>query len=509
MGSSKMADGCDVAPLIHHTNGKPCALGVRRRNFSLSVICGVLLLSAAVYFVAQVVFPYAIIRSEQGEHHDYVNPLLKLPNWLDNVNDKNGTKNKPTPTNVSLQAAQATQAVKMTQGGGIVVENKLQIDSSDKNNNPEVKMDTPAHLYVLSKEEADKTGAYCLDGSPPAYYFRKGSGTGQKSWIVWLEGGGACVNLTSCYQRSFTNLGSSKGLNHQKTLHGMSSASKDVNPDFYTWNVALLVYCDGFFYAGNREDPVKHSGKSLYFRGRRNLNALIDRLLQTGLGEAERMILGGGSAGAIGTYAGADDVIARLPSSIDVKIVPDSGMFMDLPDRDGVYSFNDSYTSVTELHNASASANKACREAHPQDEQWKCGFPENLVPYEPAPVFMLNYLYDKVALKDVVRTTCRPDQCTGKDMAAVQNYRTTLLQVAQSELTEKDGAFLITCFAHGFGNDHAWTEFTVNNKTVRQAVGDWYFGRSKDNVNVDTGPDLNPTCRNYLSKDTEIQSLWD
>ncbi|CAH1229941.1 NOTUM [Branchiostoma lanceolatum] len=504
MGSSKMADGDDVVPLIHQTNGKPCTLGVRKRNFSLSVICGVLLLSAAVYFVAQVVFPYAMFRSEHGEYHNY-NPNFKLPTWLDHDNDD--TNNKLMTTIGSVQEeVSATQAVQVKLEGEVVVGT----DNNNVNSNPEVKKSTDAHLYVLSKEEADKTGAYCLDGSPPAFYFRKGSGTGQKSWVVWLEGGGACVNVTSCYQRSFGNLGSSKALHHQKTLHGILSASKDVNPDFYTWNAALLVYCDGFFFAGNREGVVKHNDKSLYFRGRRNLNALIDRLLQAGLGEADRVILGGVSAGAIATYVGADDVIGRLPTSTDVKIVPDSGMFMNLPDKDGVYSFNDTYSVVMELQNAYLSANKACREARPQGEQWKCSYPENLVPYEPTPLFILNYLYDKVALKDIVRTTCRPDQCQGKDLAAVQNYRTSLLQVAKSELREKDGAFLITCFAHGLDNDLSWTEFTVNNRTVRQAVGDWYFGRTSDNVNVDTGPEINPTCKRQLSDDTEItQSLWD
>ncbi|XP_078619263.1 uncharacterized protein LOC144886502 [Branchiostoma floridae x Branchiostoma japonicum] len=256
-------------------------------------------------------------------------------------------------------------------------------------------------------------------------------------------------------------------------------------------------------------DVVKHNDKSLYFRGRRNLNALIVHLLQAGLGEADRLILGGSSAGAIGTYVGADDVTVRLPSSIDVKIVPDSGMFMDLPDKDGVYWFNDTLAAAIELHNATSSANKACREARPQDEQWKCAFPENLVPYEPRPLFMLNYLYDKVALMDILRTTCYPDQCQGKDLAAVQNYRTTLLKVAQTELREKDGAFLITCFAHVMNNDVSWARLTVNNKTVRQAVGDWYFGRTADNVHADTGPEMNPVCKRYSGDDTEIRSLWD
>ncbi|KAH6834039.1 Pectinacetylesterase family protein [Perilla frutescens var. hirtella] len=32
-------------------------------------------------------------------------------------------------------------------------------------------------------------GAVCLDGSPPAYAYQKGSESGSKSWIVFMEGG--------------------------------------------------------------------------------------------------------------------------------------------------------------------------------------------------------------------------------------------------------------------------------------------------------------------------------
>jgi hypothetical protein len=32
--------------------------------------------------------------------------------------------------------------------------------------------------------------AKCMDGTPPGYYFREGTGTGSKSVILFLEGGG-------------------------------------------------------------------------------------------------------------------------------------------------------------------------------------------------------------------------------------------------------------------------------------------------------------------------------
>ena len=48
------------------------------------------------------------------------------------------------------------------------------IPSSGKPGAGEVGHNTEAMLVVLPESLADETGAYCLDGSPPSYYFRNG-----------------------------------------------------------------------------------------------------------------------------------------------------------------------------------------------------------------------------------------------------------------------------------------------------------------------------------------------
>ncbi|KNA14387.1 hypothetical protein SOVF_107970 isoform A [Spinacia oleracea] len=49
----------------------------------------------------------------------------------------------------------------------------------------------------------------CLDGSPPAYHLHRGNGTGINNWLVHIEGGGWCNNVTSYLERKYTHLGSS------------------------------------------------------------------------------------------------------------------------------------------------------------------------------------------------------------------------------------------------------------------------------------------------------------
>lgn len=100
-----------------------------------------------------------------------------------------------------------------------------------------------AHVHVQ--------GAMCLDGSPPGYYFRKGSGEGAQKWVLHLMGGGWCTTTADCYNRSLTIYGSSKQWPESHELFGLFSDNSTVNPDFYNWNEAFLMYCDGGSFAGD------------------------------------------------------------------------------------------------------------------------------------------------------------------------------------------------------------------------------------------------------------------
>ena len=125
----------------------------------------------------------------------------------------------------------------------------------------------------------------CIDGSPPGFLFRSGSGSGSDKWIVHLMGGGWCSNSADCYNRSSTIYGSSKEWPESYELFGFLSDDEAVNPDFHNWNVAFLMYCDGGSFAGDqwgercwavhfthlvfpffREEPDIYNHTKLYYR---------------------------------------------------------------------------------------------------------------------------------------------------------------------------------------------------------------------------------------------------
>lgn len=105
--------------------------------------------------------------------------------------------------------------------------------------------------------------------------------------LIFKKKSAWCNDVSSCYDRSKTNLGSTSSWcktietsNVQKVKacwspdyyfhYGILSDSVQYNPHFYDWNIAFFGYCSGDSFSGNRTDPfiVPNTNISLYIRGR-------------------------------------------------------------------------------------------------------------------------------------------------------------------------------------------------------------------------------------------------
>jgi hypothetical protein len=101
---------------------------------------------------------------------------------------------------------------------------------------------------------ADKS-ALCLDGTPAVYYYSKGSSS---KMLLYFEGGGWCGNkdlastLESCYQRSKTDLGSSK--NYAATISVYDGILSDNSQNYFKdWSKVFIKYCTGTGHQGTRQ----------------------------------------------------------------------------------------------------------------------------------------------------------------------------------------------------------------------------------------------------------------
>ena len=74
-----------------------------------------------------------------------------------------------------------------------------------------------------------------------------------------------------------------------------------------------------------RNRPITHNGTVLYFRGFPILQATVQYLLDSGMKNADEVILTGCSAGGLGTYVHADYVASVVPQSAKFRAMADAG----------------------------------------------------------------------------------------------------------------------------------------------------------------------------------------
>nr|GEU97122.1 pectin acetylesterase 8-like [Tanacetum cinerariifolium] len=176
----------------------------------------------------------------------------------------------------------------------------------------------------------------------------QGSGEGINNWLVHIEGGGWCNNVTTCLARSGTRLGSSKKMVEQVAFSGILHNQPQYNPDFYNWNRIKVRYCDGASFTGDVEKVNPKT--NLHFRGARIFRAVVEELLEKGMIFADNAILSGCSAGGLTSILHCDDFKALLPASARVKCLADAGYFINTRDLFGTRRLEAFYDEVVKTH---------------------------------------------------------------------------------------------------------------------------------------------------------------
>ncbi|XP_044946580.1 pectin acetylesterase 5-like isoform X1 [Hordeum vulgare subsp. vulgare] len=195
---------------------------------------------------------------------------------------------------------------------------------------------------------AREKSVVCLDGTPPGYHWLPGFGEGSDKWLLHLEGGSWCRNLTWCAQRKETNLGSSDHMERRVEFVGILSDDELQNPDFYNWNKVKVRYCDGASFSGNFEEEFQ-DGTRFFFRGQRIWDEVMRELLSKGLSHAKEAFLTGCSGGGLSTYIHCDDFRALVPKVSTIKCLADGGFFLDVEDICGRRYMRGFYNDVASL----------------------------------------------------------------------------------------------------------------------------------------------------------------
>ncbi|CAD6228780.1 unnamed protein product [Miscanthus lutarioriparius] len=358
---------------------------------------------------------------------------------------------------------------------------------------------------------AREKGAVCLDGSPPAYQLRRGFGSGSRSWLVNLEGGAWCNTTEDCSSRSLTDLGSSKFMKPIE-FEGMLSNNHTENPYFYNWNIVDIRYCDGGSFAGDAEGEDRN-GTKLFYRGLRIWEAVVDELMAKGMDTAKQVLLAGCSAGGLAALLHCDNFRARFHPEVPVKCLSDAGFFLDVKDSSGERFMRSIFSGVVHLQNVRKVLPKDCLA---KKDPTECFFPPELIKSISTTTFIRNSGYDSYQVGNVVApggsdpgqswASCKADirNCTSTQILAMNGFREKMvedLKVAQHK--RGWGLFIDSCFNHCQTpfriTWHSPISLRLGNKTIADAVADWYVGKDHGVKEIDCAyPCINPTCSSQL-----------
>eukprot|EP00040_Diaphanoeca_grandis_P016776 m.86964 g.86964 ORF g.86964 m.86964 type:complete len:515 (+) comp26025_c0_seq2:110-1654(+) len=382
-------------------------------------------------------------------------------------------------------------------------------------------------LIVLDKLAAS-FGAACLDGSPPAYYFSAGSGDDVDKFVVFLNGGGWCYleaptpadpfsepggpswgQSDSCWGRSQTGLGS--------TLHAAPTIGDPlIGTPMANWSKAWVIYCDGGSFSGDRNEPVlvvgppgsKDQNRSLHFKGKRNLDAVVADLKSRGLANASLAVLGGCSAGGLGVYAQCDHFADSIPG-VKSRCIGDAGVFIDAtslttfaPGEQGVMRMQ--FSNVVQMQNASLASR--CLASPQNTFAAACFFPQYVLPTMSTPVFVRNSFYNYgewevlpwdwhnshnftpggwrnpyahtngTCVWETPRTSnTSADGCDAAEHGVMRKFQQEFSNAVEVTLsnTSKHGAFIdacATCHCQGM-----WSSTVVDGVSRSQAFERWLF----------------------------------
>ncbi|KAI3889075.1 hypothetical protein MKX03_019482, partial [Papaver bracteatum] len=312
--------------------------------------------------------------------------------------------------------------------------------------------------------------------------------------LNWLSGGGWCDSIESCYNRTLSpyGFGSSKFMD-QIAFSGILSSNKSQNPDFYNWNRVKVHYCDGASFSGNPISETQNTkAKGLFFRGKLIWDAVMDELLDLGMSNAKQAFLTGCSAGGLSTLIKCDSFAQFFPDEVKVKCLSDAGFFMDEKDMFGGLTVRSFFHEVVKL-------------------QSQCLFPQNFVKYIKTPLFLVNPTYDWWQIGNILHPPTLNDgwmNCTNKikdcnpiQLKKLHGYRHSMLKELRKYKKQKNmGMFIDSCFAHCQTDSDKWHLHSpkINNKTIAEAVGDWYFNRKTVHEIDNRQYPHNPTCSNIV-----------
>ncbi len=176
----------------------------------------------------------------------------------------------------------------------------------------------------------DFPGAKCRDGTATGIGVNPGNDT--TKLMIFLEGGGACFNGTTCASNPshFDSITFNTQFLPVESGAGIFSRSDAQNP-VRDWSMVYVPYCTGDVHAGNAPNTqVPGYPGTQQFVGYTNVGQYLSRVIPT-FPNASHVLLTGQSAGGYGAALNYVQVARAFGSAVHVDMIDDSGPLFSNP----------------------------------------------------------------------------------------------------------------------------------------------------------------------------------
>ena len=326
--------------------------------------------------------------------------------------------------------------------------------------------------------------ARCLDGTPGGYFWLPASEReSAEKWVLSLQGGGECADVTSCTNAMTSSLGSSKYFPKSYDMSGewaqLNQASAGSTP-FAPWNHVRLEYCTQDLWTGLRKEKSPEA-YDMYFAGHLIFRAVLDSLDagSPSLKDAREIILTGESAGGIGVWPNLDYLAERYPKA-RVVAAPIAGHYFYAYPYSGANHTSsglaDFRPEAWEHHYGlwDSFVDASCQTAHPQDP-WFCLLSNNSLPFIANEAFVIEAQTDEVVIlyHDSVP---QPYLDQAPEQAYLEEWHKNMTDVALAPFldlaNDRLGAFNPACFIHTSFN---LTMPLIDGVNYMNAFSNFYF----------------------------------
>jgi hypothetical protein len=180
----------------------------------------------------------------------------------------------------------------------------------------------------------DFPDTYCDDGSPTGLAVRTSS-SGSNNLLIFLTGGGACWDATTCLQLNTATHGPFGQAQFDVVAPTLNRGIYDrTNPNnaFKAYNYVFIPYCTGDLFSGSNiamyTPPGGGAARPYYHVGHNNVVAYFERLAPT-FPNPGRLVISGSSAGGLGATLNYDAARTSFwPNVTRSYLINDSGPFL-------------------------------------------------------------------------------------------------------------------------------------------------------------------------------------